>query len=288
LTDEKALVKLLGERFIERKDVHALQSDNGAWRPVKCEGCWEQERRTGDTVYCPHMQYTMTDFRRHLAGEITLGHYLVNPETQTTKLFAFDLDLMKPKVMPDGEVVFQPVYGGDPDAAFPPPDAVPFNPREAWLQPDHPAQEEMVTAMRALAEGLARRIDEVLNIPVAIVDSGGKGLHVYGFTGSILASQAQALANMILEEGPWERSKGNAFWRHRNADTFGTYQYVEIEVFPKQTELPPGGYGNLMKLPLGINRKTGRPAKFISVRGGLNQLPEMDPMKALQGDQPWE
>ena len=288
MTDERELVRLLGTRFIERKDVKALQSPDGGWRPVKCNECLQLERSSGDSVYCPHMPYTMQDFRNHLSGATTLGHYLVDPTTQHTKLFAFDIDLMKPKVTPQGEVVFQPYYGGNEDEAWPPSDATPFNPREAWLTPGHPAMEEMTMSLKAVAEGLARKIDSVLGIPVAILDSGGKGLHVYGFTGSVPASAAQELANSILEAGPWERSKGNAFWRHYAADKHGTYQYLEIEVFPKQTELEPGGYGNLMKLPLGVNRKTGRKSTFISTRGGLDTLTEMDATRALEGDMPWE
>lgn len=39
---------------------------------------------------------------------------------------------------------------------------------------------------------------------------------------------------------------------------------LEIEVFPKQSVLPPDGFGNLVKLPLGIHQKSGNRALFVS------------------------
>jgi hypothetical protein len=42
---------------------------------------------------------------------------------------------------------------------------------------------------------------------------------------------------------------------------------VTVEVFPKQTSVRRGGLGNLIKLPLGIHRRTGKRALFIEPGG---------------------
>jgi len=42
---------------------------------------------------------------------------------------------------------------------------------------------------------------------------------------------------------------------------------VAIEVFPKQNSVPPRSLGNLIKLPLGIHRVTGRWARFLDSEG---------------------
>jgi tetratricopeptide (TPR) repeat protein len=44
-------------------------------------------------------------------------------------------------------------------------------------------------------------------------------------------------------------------------------QDITIEVFPKQTSVRRGGLGNLIKLPLGIHKRTGKRASFIQPDG---------------------
>ena len=65
--------------------------------------------------------------------------------------------------------------------------------------------------------------------------TGNRGFHVWVFVKPIPAFAAMALANQLA----------------KNAG-------VECEIFPKQPELPPGGLGNLVKVPFGRHMKSGR------------------------------
>jgi hypothetical protein len=266
LEDVQELVKLLGTRFIQRKDVKAFQKADGSWYPKKCEPCRQAQ------INCGHSPMTMADFEAHLSGKVTMGHYLVNPVDQSCKLFAFDLDVRKP----DPKVNYDPRdYNGQP-----------YNPREAILDENHVMYRELIIQLRSLAEGLAVRLNNTLDIPVAIAYSGGKGFHVYAFTGTIPAATAQQLAtDFMYSWSCFTPSRGENFWKHVNPDC---YQELEIETFPKQGSVDESGFGTLMSLPLGVNQKTGRKKFFISTRSELDRVLPMDPIFALEGDLPWE
>lgn len=276
-SDEERLIALVGQKFVQRKDVKAYQGPTGAWYPVK-------DNNTGQPL-----PMNLGDFRGHLAGTQTLGHYMVEPDTNLCKLFAFDIDLTKPK---DD---FQPSYPGPESGqrltTWTDNNGVEqiFNPRETWLWPkeahEHPAYKHISIALRCIAESLAGRIVDMLNITTAILNSGGKGLHVYGFTGSMPAEAVRESAMTVIDSfGVFAPSRGNNFYRHVH-----DYDVIEIELFPKQGQVSSDGYGNLMRLPLGVNKKTGNKSYFISTRTGIDRVGiEMDPIRALEGDLPWE
>ena len=44
-----------------------------------------------------------------------------------------------------------------------------------------------------------------------------------------------------------------------------------LEVFPKQDRLTGKGYGNLVKLPLGVHRVSGRRSRFVGPRGQTDE-----------------
>jgi hypothetical protein len=262
------LVKLLGGNFIQRKDVKAWQRDNGEWFPDETP-------------------MTMQDFVAHLDGSKTMGHYMVDQDDKC-RLFAFDIDL----------VGFKDAYIGpcnNPDF----PDCIEQGVhkhgwkydqqetwlRDEWLKPDSPFKEKLTIHLRCVAEGLALKVHRKYQIPVAICDSGGKGVHVYAFTGPLPAEMAVGMGTTVLDEAGFEPTRGSNFFRHSH----GEYTTLEIELFPKQTSLDGKKLGNLMRLPLGINRKTGRRSQFISCRSGYNRLDfTMEPERALGGDLPWE
>lgn len=270
MLSDTELVKLLGQRFISRKDVKSFQGADGGWYPEKCPQC----KAEGAT--CTHRPMTMQDFMDHLSGTKTMGHYLVEPVGNTCKLFAFDLDIRKP-TKPDAPEPYLPV---DDDGQL-------YNPREALLDDSHPMQPALRTQLRILAEMLARRAHDQLGVPVAIADSGGKGLHVYCFTGSIPAEAARSLAHGLMEgTGHFEPTRGQNFWRYTRWPD--EYQEVEIETFPKQAQVAADGMGNLMKLPLGVHRVTGKPSRFLTVKSPLEVFAAVDPIRALEGDLPWE
>jgi hypothetical protein len=55
-------------------------------------------------------------------------------------------------------------------------------------------------------------------------------------------------------------------------------------MFPKQDSLNGKDLGNLMKLPLGINRKTGNRSYFVRNDCPYDQLREVDPLVAMAGE----
>lgn len=262
MSGNRDLIALLGTRFVQRRDIKAIQRENGEWNPDRTP-------------------FKLQDFEDHLVGKKTLGHYMLDQEGMC-KLFAFDIDFVKhgqkcPGTGCSGCFVTFPNLVGEGTFVL--------NPRQEWLDKNSldEVKATLILNMRCMAEGLAYLIDRKLGIPVAILNSGGKGLHVYGFTGTISAEVAKTMALTILEALGLIATRGQNFFRHENH-----YEVLEIEVFPKQTSLEGKDLGNLMALPLGINRKTKNPRYFIHCKSGLNTLPEMDPTLALSGQQPWE
>lgn len=264
------LAAMLGRRFIERRDVKAIQHPNGMWTPDMEHHGHGRGESCGEA--CIPKKWSMADLRAHVAGERTYGHYLIGTDN-TCKLFAFDLDLVKEGYfisLKEDEIM----QGGQP-----------CNPREIWQDESHPGREWLVSQLRCLAEALALKIVRTFDgdIPVAIGYSGGKGLHVYGFTGSVPAAEARGAAVEVLNAfNCFEPSKGENFYKHQ----FGLYRNIEIEVFPKQDSLEGKKLGNLMALPLGIHRKTGKKKFFLDCRVGYTTIQEFDAATALEGEVP--
>lgn len=276
MTDLNPLAAEMGRRLLERRNVKAIQNANGSWRPV----------RDKDGVAEP---WTMADLRSHLAGEKTYGHYLVSPEGNC-RVFAFDIDLVKPNLLSDPP--FQPHYTDELGIQHN------YNPREYWLAVDPRTESDDTTlnylrvGLAHMADGLAHMAHDLLEIPVGVAYSGGKGVHVYGFLEPMPAAQARDAALTVLEafgstfgekvdhahgKSRFEPARGNNFFRHSMVD--GPYRDLEIEVFPKQDEVTD--LGNLMRLPLGINRKTGQPGYFLNFDDGWSTFVEDDPLLAL-------
>lgn len=260
---DKELVALLGKLFVERRDVYAIQGGNGAYRPAEDR----QHKR---------LPFNAKVMRAHLEGKTTVGHYLLSPENKC-RLFAFDIDLVKGLPNPDEPTKWLPVTWDGPEGP------TEFWPREAFQDKEHFARPVLISQLNAMAEGLARRVHRLLEIPVAAAFSGNKGVHVYGFTGSLLAEEVREAAHLVLDSyGVFKKSRGDNFWQHVDA-----YEVLEIEVFPKQDKLDnPDSLGNLMRMPLGINQKTKLPGHFLKFQSPLTEFTEMDPMEALNGA-PW-
>lgn len=103
-------------------------------------------------------------------------------------------------------------------------------------------------------------------IPVYIEDSGFKGRHCWiFFENPLQAKVAKKFALLFLNQIKNEFSE------------------IHIEVFPKQTFVTPDGFGNLIKLPLGIHRKTGKRSIFIKPDNEpyRNQLKFLDEIKQI-------
>lgn len=263
------LIRSLGTKFIERRDVKAVMDE-----PMPGKGGpplpWQPIRSP----------FTMEDFAAHLEGRRTFGHYMVSPVEDTCKLFALDIDLRenKPaKLDKDGEIAvpaFEGVYYDDTQKGF-----LPCNPREDWGKVDHPAR-PYLTRHLAIVANLLAQVTAELGIDVAVSLSGNKGLHVYGFTGPIKASFAKESAIEVLKELDFYEERGDVFFGHVG------YPNLMVEVFPKQDSLDGKDLGNLMALPLGIHRKTGKKKQFVRVSS--DSITVIDPHEALGGYRPWE
>lgn len=248
----ESVENLIAKRFIARPDVKAVQQNNGAWHP-------ERDK------------FTRADLQAHLDGRKTFGHYVLSAESQC-KLFCYDLDLKPTGVWQDDLGVWHEL-----------------NPRDAWLDVNHPSRKWQTIQLRCLSEGLALRIQRLLGLGVAITYSGAKGFHVYAFAdGPEPAADMRAAAVHILDDfGCFKRVRGDHFWEHDSDDPNFGYPNIGLEVFPKQDSLDGKDLGNLLRLPLGINRKSNQRGFFVDVRCGYDTLQEADPLQALTTLNPW-
>lgn len=260
------IVNEIAVKFIERRDVKAVQQRSGIYIPVVDK----DDNR---------LKFTRSDLEEHVAGTKSFGHYLISPEGNC-RLFAYDIDLAKS---------WQPATPDEPDPpleTWTPKGVLSVSPREILKDATHAARPRLITELRCVAEGLAARVQRVLDIPVAIAFSGSKGLHVYGFTGSAPAFEVRNAAMDVMKSyGVFAPVRGDNFYRHTNPPQWG-FPNVEIELFPKQGSLEGKDLGNLMRLPLGRNRK-GSEAFFIDPNAPHDQLVPLDPARALSGDDLW-
>ncbi len=112
-------------------------------------------------------------------------------------------------------------------------------------QGPEPLLRQTQVAARALVDAAA-----VHGMSGLIEESGRKGRHVWLlFESPIPASAARRLAGVIQQTA-------------RPAPP-----EVTVEVFPRQSRVAAGGLGNLIKLPLGIHRVTGRRSLFLDADG---------------------
>lgn len=84
-------------------------------------------------------------------------------------------------------------------------------------------------------------------IPLLLESSGFKGLHIWAFSDpSIPARYWRSIGQWLLERLPAPRRE------------------LKWELFPKQDSIDSTGYGNLVKIPLGIHRRSGKRSLFLS------------------------
>jgi len=255
VTNSTEIAKLLASNFIERRDVKAIQTNSGSYIPHRVG----PEPKYEDRALAP---FNLTSLVDHVETKQTFGHYLVNPETGTTRIFLFDIDFNKSS----------PYH--DPDLKL---DAD-INPREVWSGPTTTCKKDLALQIFAMGDGLARRIKKLLGIKVMVAYSGNKGLHVIGcLPPRTPAATAREMAVFILEGlQVFEPLKGHNFWKHSTG-----YPSLELEVFPKQDEVRADGFGNLVRLPLGVNRKSGKPGFFLKLDVPFGTFVVDDTMEVL-------
>ena len=225
-----ANASLLAKWFIARTDVMAEQGSGGQYFPTR--------KRDGELI-----GFTRESLEQHLSGQRTLGHYLLSG--QTCKLFAFDIDL------DGGETSFNnhwsPLHG------------VTLNQRSVMVDQEHEHHAEIMGRMHKLAASIADIVDNTTkDVKTLISFSGSKGMHVYGLYGQYVDSSV-AMRDITKVVG---RLRGTT---HANAKIQNlkseSWPGITIEVFPKQSSTK--GFGNLMRLPLGVHRKSGKPGFII-------------------------
>jgi len=87
-------------------------------------------------------------------------------------------------------------------------------------------------------------------LPAYLEDSGFKGRHVWIFLESPLPAGVAKKCGDLLA-----------------AQLLPLPPEVAVEVFPKQATVKPGSLGNLIKLPLGLHRRTGKRPLFLHPDG---------------------
>lgn len=278
---DTALATLIGKTFIARRDVKAIQHSNGSYSPVLID---QNDPRS----YAP---WHGSDILAHLASEATYGHYVLDVNNQT-KLFAFDIDFKKntPKFTgnwrqhgPDDDpwgTLLEEEHWKSND----------IDPRLAWGQRGHPARPWLCLALRIAANDLARLVHDELGIPVAVAYSGNKGLHVYGLTGLVPAQVARDAAEGVIAASKcgFVLEKGKNFFGVADQSPDNPLRNISVEIFPKQTSLDTDGLGNLLRLPLGTNRHSGRPGFFIDLKAPFTTMAKLDPFTAIQVGDPWQ
>ena len=305
------LAALIAKRFIQRKDVKAIQVADGGYRPDRTP--WK-----------------MGDLRAHIAGERTHGHYLCDQNSKV-KLFVLDIDLEENKKDGSftGNWVERPPLGmGEPgadkyfdqgkdqkdlDELFLADHVIhAANPRYDWRNRKHPGRNWWKYQLRSMADMLVSRIYNDLKLECAVAYSGYKGIHVYGFTGECDAADARALAIATLElaakvwlpSGEFVPTKGENFYKYRHNSGFPRLDQIEgysnlaIEVYPKQETMDGKDLGNLVRLPLGVNQKSASvngsgltvfdPAFFLDLSAPSSEIaPHSNPALILETGNPF-
>ena len=285
---------LLARRFIARPDAYAVQKGDGQYYPARA---WNEAEKKYSGPLFP---ITPDVLKKHVAGEQPIGHYLVNQEGMT-KLFALDIDFRNASapwmnVPSPKDLESLAIRFGDKPNEFN--QAMDFlesiqngNPRELWQDKSHPSRKFFLLQMRNIAELFTQRISSELQIPTAAAYSGFKGIHVYGWTGLLPAQSARDLGEAVLQSfDRFHPIKGKNFWIDSEEDPHQGFRQFEIELFPKQDEIGHGGFGNLMRLPLGVNKKNPNgKAFFIDQRSpAAGIVPREDPETLLEHGDPWK
>jgi hypothetical protein len=118
-------------------------------------------------------------------------------------------------------------------------------------------------AVRVASQVLTR-----MALPHLLEHSGNKGYHLWvTFAVPIPARTARQFLRAVV--GQIEEETGK----------------VVVELYPKQDEIPPGGVGNLIKLPWGIHKKSGKRAflldddlEYLTKEGQLSALEHHVPL----------
>lgn len=286
----RELENLLAKRFIQRSDVKAVQTTDGKYIPdVKFE--------SGKYGH----GFNRQSLQDHLNGVHSYGHYLLD-EHDLCKLMVFDIDLRDttPKEGQEppepGSWVNLPWVSDAPNITDEQYEAwcqayTDVNPYLLWRNRRAQAERKWYKyQMRMLAQRICGVIQNELGLDTAAAYSGHKGIHVYGFTGSLPATEVRAGAELVLEIlSDFQPVRGRNFYRHIDPDPVTGFRNFDVEVFPKQTTLGEKSYGNLVRLPLGKNFKAPKdPTFFLDFSAPMSEFkPHPNPVALLTSGNPF-
>ncbi|MGZ4518801.1 MAG: TOTE conflict system archaeo-eukaryotic primase domain-containing protein [Mycobacteriaceae bacterium] len=195
--------------------------DNPLWKCVGRADVFAQQMPEGN--YFPvRRPLTVDDVDEHLAGQWSIGTYVINPiaEKCYVNFVVFDLDTYE--------------------------------------------KTELDTLKECVMYAVDPLADPGAYECLLLESSGGKGHHVWLFFDQpIEAYRARAW----LEASFWPR------WNQRSETGRA------LEVFPKQDRISEGGFGNLVKLPLGVHARTGVRSEIVGCQDwapGLESVRGMD------------
>lgn len=103
--------------------------------------------------------------------------------------------------------------------------------------------------VRIMTGLLTRRVTG-MGLPVVVEDTGNRGYHIWLFT------PEGAPADLVRDVLEWALNSVQ--------EDQGEFYGIHVEVFPKQTQLKAGEFGNLVKVPLGLHKKTGRRCLLVN------------------------
>lgn len=127
----------------------------------------------------------------------------------------------------------------------------------ASIRKDPILARQMGSAMRGLMSKV-HQVSQQWGLSVVFEKSGYKGVHAWYFFEDAVPAWAAKEIMEALKDAVSPPPIG-----------------INLEVFPKQAQLTGKGYGNLIKLPLGVHRVTGRRSEFL----GPDGIPVEDSLK---------
>lgn len=282
LNDELAI--LFAKRFIQRRDVKAVQFKSGAYVP----DFQLKNRITGepDPGKFGPLGFKMNHLQEHLEGAASYGHYILDADSNA-RFFCFDIDLEQEGFW----VPIEPWVDGMDEKEWESKQVpIECNPRDLWRDRASPARGWFKIQFGTLARKFVSAIQRELEIPCAAAYSGNKGIHVYGFTGTQPAATVrQAAIHVLNSMDDWELYKGQHFFRSKLRDPYLGYPNISIEVYPKQDSLDGKDLGNLLRLPLGRNLKSPDPTFFLDLSTPVGVMaPHPNPVELLENGDPYE
>ena len=252
------VARLLGSQLIERRDAKAIQRSNGGYSPIR-----ENMKDTNS----PLVGWHVNDILDHLNGKATYGHYLVKPETNTVRCFAFDVDIRSRARPEAGE---EPIIWEGQE----------IDPREVWLSKNKSVlRSDIGKQLQGMTYGLGVYVQKILGVKVLFSYSGSKGTHVIAVLdeGTPAADARDAARRVLDATGVMMEDHGENFFKHCDA-----YPALQVEMFPKQDTVSADSFGNLMRLPLGVNRKTGDHGFFLRIPKDLKRVAVDNPLEVLK------